>query len=360
MNKIGTIDIIKAYLGTKELSADNAYIGELSLLNAPIIDDRFRLEAIEASHIQLASKSSGWGTFQYSLDDGQNWYDFTTQSDITLPAGGKAYFRAKQIGNSSNSNYTKFVMSGELAAKGNIMYLYDYETLPTTITWEYAFYGLFEQCTALTTAPELPATTLSFCAYQKMFSGCESLTTAPELPATTLTSNRCYQWMFEYCSSLTTAPELSATTLSERCYHQMFQYCTSLTTAPELPATTLKFECYRGMFVGCSSLTTAPELPATTLAEGCYRYMFSLCTSLTTAPELPATTLVSYSNNYMFNGCENLSYVKCLATNISASNSHTGWVTGVASNGTFVKNANMSGWPSGANGIPTGWTVINA
>jgi len=32
MNKIGTLDIIKAYLGTKELSANNAYVGEYPLL----------------------------------------------------------------------------------------------------------------------------------------------------------------------------------------------------------------------------------------------------------------------------------------------------------------------------------------
>ena len=32
MNKIGTLDIIKSYLGNKELSADNAYIGEIELV----------------------------------------------------------------------------------------------------------------------------------------------------------------------------------------------------------------------------------------------------------------------------------------------------------------------------------------
>ena len=32
MNKIGTLDIIKAYFGTKELSVNNAYIGEISLI----------------------------------------------------------------------------------------------------------------------------------------------------------------------------------------------------------------------------------------------------------------------------------------------------------------------------------------
>ena len=32
MNKIGTLDIIKAYLGNKELSTNNAYIGEIPLI----------------------------------------------------------------------------------------------------------------------------------------------------------------------------------------------------------------------------------------------------------------------------------------------------------------------------------------
>jgi hypothetical protein len=33
---------------------------------------------------------------------------------------------------------------------------------------------------------------------------------------------------------------------------------------------------------------------------------------------------------------------------------------GVAPNGTFVKNPSMNGWPTGINGIPEGWTVVNA
>jgi hypothetical protein len=34
--------------------------------------------------------------------------------------------------------------------------------------------------------------------------------------------------MFRGCTSLTTAPELPATTLASNCYHGMFQGCTSL------------------------------------------------------------------------------------------------------------------------------------
>ena len=86
--------------------------------------------------------------------------------------------------------------------------------------------------------------------------------------------------MFYDCTSLTTAPALPATTLANSCYDSMFSDCTSLTTAPELPATTLRNNCYMRMFYGCTSLTTAPELPATTVADYCYYYMFSDCTGL--------------------------------------------------------------------------------
>ena len=60
--------------------------------------------------------------------------------------------------------------------------------------------------------------------------------------------------MFQNCSSLTTAPNLPATTLVAQCYDQMFQNCTSLTAAPGLPATTLMPRCYNQMFYGCRSL----------------------------------------------------------------------------------------------------------
>jgi hypothetical protein len=60
--------------------------------------------------------------------------------------------------------------------------------------------------------------------------------------------------MFYGCTSLTTAPQLPATTLASSCYQGMFSGCISLTEAPELPATTLASECYDGMFRNCSSL----------------------------------------------------------------------------------------------------------
>ncbi|MDY4175583.1 MAG: hypothetical protein SOY07_09880, partial [Bacteroidales bacterium] len=80
----------------------------------------------------------------------------------------------------------------------------------------------------------------------------------------------CYSYMFSDCTSLTSAPSLPATTLAGWCYSQMFSNCTGLTSAPSLPATTLADFCYSGMFWGCTGLTSAPSLPATTLVRGSY------------------------------------------------------------------------------------------
>ena len=96
------------------------------------------------------------------------------------------------------------------------------------------------------------------------------------------------------CTRLTSAPDLPATTLDHRCYYEMFRGCSSLTTAPELPATTLADYCYFRMFSGCTSLTKAPELPATTLAEFCYFNMFAFCTKLQSVTMLATNVSASY------------------------------------------------------------------
>ena len=161
------------------------------------------------------------------------------------------------------------------------------------------------------------------------------------------------------CNTLWNYENLNAP-LKDFCGYRMFQDCSSLTTAPDLPLTTLANHCYQFMFRNCSSLTTAPELPATTLVSYCYSAMFQDCSSLTTTPELPATTLADSCYIYMFQDCSSLNYIKCLATDISASNCTQNWVSGVASTGAFVKHPDISEstWNSGVNGIPVGWSVI--
>ena len=225
----------------------------------------------------------------YTSIDGRNWTQFIPNETtiILTNAGDKVYFKAGISGNSRFCSTTGitieyaniFLMTGKIAASGNIMSILNGDNPTTKLQHDYTFVSLFHGCTSLTTTPELPSTTLTSYCYSSMFSGCTSLTTAPTLPATELVQN-CYESMFSGCTSLTQAPELLATTLTNGCYSSMFYNCISLTTAPELLATILASGCYNSMFSGCSSLTQAPELPATDLITDCYTNMFANCTSL--------------------------------------------------------------------------------
>ena len=334
-----------------------------------------------------------------SIDGGQTWTPFVVGSTtITLAnVGDKVYFAAGEGGNpaiSSDEGANMFVMTGRIASSGDIMSLLDADSSSMVVQGEYCFAMLFDNCTALTTAPKLPATVLSSDCYYHMFSTCTSLVSAPELPATTL-AEECYSMMFIDCTSLVIAPELPATTLAPHCYYDMFRGCTSLVSVPELPATTLAKRCYSGMFQNCASLTTAPKLPATTLAKGCYSGMFQNCASLTTAPELPAMTLEENCYAEMFEYCTSLTTAPTLAattmipSHTEGTTFHPGgyyamfrgctlinkittsqtsfdgcefWLSNVAATGTFYCPAELGTNETitrGTSNCPEGWTVIN-
>lgn len=266
----------------------------------------------ETSEFTLAVGSNGakeWdGTLYYSTDHNMwNVWDGTAISS----ANKKLYLKGKGNTKFYTSKGARLSLSAKAGCSGNIQTLLDWESPPTSIPANYCYPYMFYECTSLTQAPELPATTLAEYCYYFMFYGCTSLTQAPALPATTLAKS-CYNAMFLVCTGLTAAPELPATTLAPYCYAAMFRGCTGLTAAPELPATTLAENCYNAMFLVCRSLTTAPALPATTLANYCYRSMFNGCTNLTTAPALPATTLANYCYSGMFAGCTNLTTAPAL------------------------------------------------
>ena len=293
------------------------------------LDTPLTVEATSDGTIRVNSPKTG---MKYSLNGGAKiTMDGTTT--INVAAGDKVEFYGDGTNITSYKNTKIAGGTAQCSVYGNIMSLVDEQNFATATTLaDNAFYGLFANNTTLTDASELllPATTLSKCCYLDMFYGCTALTAAPALPATTL---------------------------AEGCYGEMFGGCTALTVAPELPATTLAYGCYNSMFCHCPGLTTAPELPATTLAENCYRYMFSGCTALTVAPELPATELKEYCYYEMFKGCTNLSSVTCLATDISANDCTTNWLSGVAATGTFTGANNTVAWVKDSeSGVPTGWT----
>lgn len=241
-----------------------------------------------------------WNGTMYISNDAEQWavwkgsrFESGDDHEIYLRGqGNTALFK-----NGHSLSFDAYDSSaGGVICKGNIENLLDAPTVARGNHPEMAancYAHMFSGCTSLTTAPDLPATTLAASCYASMFKGCTSLTVAPALPATTLPST-CYHSMFYGCTSLTTAPELPATLLSYQCYYGMFQGCTRLVTAPSLPATTLATYCYYSMFQGCTSLTTVPDLPATTLAGQCYRYMFKECTGI----KLSTTNDGDYTTSY--------------------------------------------------------------
>ena len=350
---------------------------------------------------------------EYSLDNGNTWTTLAANTDSpTVTAGNSILWRGTMTPGNKNQY---FVATGRFDASGNPLSLEYNNDFVGAVCVNYQFYKLFQNCTTLVNAkdliipdnfnakthicmrmfegctslisvPELPALTLTGNCYSYMFSGCTSLITPPSISATTL-ANNCMPHMFENCSALTSAPSLPVTTLANNCYHNMFYGCSSLTTPPALPATTLVNSCYDNMFTNCTSLTSTPiiapttvakqccrcmfsgcksitsfnvSLPATTLYELCYARMFQGCKEMVTAPFLPAFTLVEKSYYCMFYGCTKLDYIKALFTDASATACLENWVSGVASSGTFVKNANSTFSTRGASGIPTNWTIETA
>ena len=284
-----------------------ANLGSVKLADLMVIPYvTFTAASEQAILVALAYGVTG---FQYSVNN-DPWQDIVRGKGKIVFGGTKGSFRLRGISpngttNNGSTSIIKFYNNVNVSCSGDIRTLVDYRNYLYANTDQARFSFLFENCTCLTSAPDLPAMTLADGCYSSMFSGCTGLTSAPELPATTLASD-CYNSMFLDCTGLTSVPDLSATTLAEMCCYNMFSGCVGLTLAPDLPATTLASHCYISMFSGCTGLTSAPDLPATTLASHCYNSMFSGCTGLTSAPELPATTLAGGCYRLMFSGCTGL------------------------------------------------------
>lgn len=261
-------------------------IGDESIIPAVDFPDLIRDRLQVKSYLTFKSPNSftlkvndttkHWnGTLEYSTNESTwtTWDGTTTLTSATKGSSNVLYMRGTGntvITGKNDINY-KWVLTGnDIKCIGNIENLLDYATV---------------------TAGNHP--TMASDCYTRMFYDCTALTQAPALPATTL-ADSCYSQMFYGCTSLTQAPELPATTLTDHCYTHMFRGCISLTKAPALPVTTLAGHCCSHMFRDCTSLTQVPALPATTLPPFCYAYMFQDCTSL----KLSSTQTGEYTVEY--------------------------------------------------------------
>lgn len=321
---------------------------------------------------------------EYSKD-GQIWNEWVENSgsrSVQLNAGETVYIRSPRPGDNINefSNYSlnqadmrtyTFSFSDRSLSSGNLSLLLTKHTGLQNVLPQGCFRELFKDATYMEGIPILPLAnfeTSPHC-FESMFENCTSINGHIGIYQGKIGNYSCRR-MFYGCTSLTgtasNLPNISCNVDEVGDYgcESMFEGCTSLVNAPsqyyqgtpKLPAMTIGYAAYDSMFSGCSSLQNPPELPATALSDYCYSEMFQGCVLLTTAPILPAATVPNGAYVAMFYACRRINSIVCLATTIYA-NSTMNWLYNVASSGTFQKDANMTGWASGADGIPTGWTV---
>ena len=359
----GTLTVIAEYSGFTD--SDSIAIWQEAY---DYYKDWFTIENTGSTDSSFSVKGSSYYYIYYSYDSGKTWNEGLDTASGSIPANSCIKFK------SSSRNMSFSGQLGNCIVYGNAMSLVsqdDYRNkydFPTNRTLKY----LFNECN-ITNAENLilQATgTTEYC-YSHMFYNCTKLIKPPKRIANAEAHNNTYESMFEGCAALTSAPTTSISQLKRYSCSKMFYNCSSLVSANNIQLGEIyqagleSIYCCGDMFYGCSSLVTAPSiLPARMLTQGCYENMFKGCSSLTTAPVLPATTLASYCYRMMFYGCSNLNYIKCLTNTVNSPSSDTYlWVYGVAPTGTFAKNPNMNSWTIGStdyNGIPEGWTVIDA
>ena len=238
---------------------------------------------------------------EYSVNNG-DWTTLEAGTGVTFGgSNGNLRLRGTNLkGTSVTGQYSTITFTDSnvpVACTGDIRTLLDWNNYTTVNTENAMFIKLFENCSVLTSAPELPATSLAYNCYYCMFLGCTNLKSAPKLPAPTLTTC-CYYCMFAMCTNLKTAPELPAEELAYQCYDSMFSGCTNLKTAPELPAKISQRECYARMFSGCTNLKSA-ELSIEFLDRDCCSQMFNNCTNLSSVTMLAPSEEITLSGSYL-------------------------------------------------------------
>ena len=174
----------------------------------------FRAEKAQTFKMEV---NSGYqiSNLEYSVNGG-NWTPVVAYEEVNFGGdNGTLRLRGKNHSGTSSENciarsFITFTKENvPVACTGDIRTLLDWEKYKTVNTENARFYGLFKDCKALTSAPELPATKLASKCYSYMFKGCTNLKTAPALPAETLVYY-CYHIMFQDCTNLTSVTMLAS------------------------------------------------------------------------------------------------------------------------------------------------------
>ena len=275
----------------------------------------------------LKNGSTAARTLSYSLDDGTTWSSFSlatgaTQTIATINSGDTIIMKGNnaQLANEYNKGcYFRGTQNYEV--EGNISSLLKNNDTDTQITG-----GTFH--------------------FAQLFSGDTHLISAENLKVVSTTLYKgSFNGIFRSCTNLQKAPDLSIpTTLGQETYSSMFEGCTSLSQPPSvLSATTAQLSSYKRMFCMDRSSQVTAQMTKSPIMIG----NFGSETSVAKDFEV-------------FKGNGSLTEVKCFWTNDNGSFGNlASWMTNVSSSGTFYKRSAQTFILNSANGIPSGWNIVN-
>lgn len=148
---------------------------------------------------------------EYSVNNGA-WTTLKAGTGVTFGGtNGDLRLRGTNLnGTSVPGKYSTITFTDRnvpVACIGDIRTLLDWDNYTTINTENAMFIKLFENCSVLTSAPELPATSLAYNCYHCMFSGCTNLKSA-ELSIEFLDRGCCSQ-MFYNCTNLSSVTMLA-------------------------------------------------------------------------------------------------------------------------------------------------------
>lgn len=260
----------------------------------------------------------------YRIDNGE-WfeYDVVNLPRIEVPIGSKIYLK----GNNTNGFNQSMVSTYQLKLYSS-----------STTTSDYCKCNIGGYLTSLLALENFNLiSNIPSCSFCSLFSDFKTLISAENL----ITSN--------------------ITSVSSSSFYTCFSTCKSLVIAPKFEnITILPQQSFQGCFRECSSLVTPPTFENVTRVESsalieCFRN----CSSLVTSPTFEnVTTVESYGFRDCFSGCTSLGII--IAPRPSTwvlVGAFYSWVTGVPTGGTFYKKKGLE-IPTGVNGIPEGWTVV--
>ncbi len=146
-----------------------------------------------SSAFTITPQTHSWNsTLEYSTN-ATDWFTFTTNG-ATAATNGAGEFRLylrgtgnNRITGASDTPPWTITAAGSVACSGNIETLLDYTTVdngghPAMDAW--CFANLFQNFTALSRTPKLPATNLADSCYFNMFNGCTGIKLNTEGPGT--------------------------------------------------------------------------------------------------------------------------------------------------------------------------------